>query len=296
MANNNSGGGIFKGIVLVCIGCVLIAMGLSFGGQMIKSSWWPFSGNRNFQFHWNDGTGEVIQNLPTVNGDIPETVRRIRVEVGATNVVIRGGAVYGYRLEHYPENRISVTVTGETISFRESDADGSFFFGKRGIDSLLEITVPSAFELDDCFVSLGAGTMKIEEISARQLRLETGAGSVRGRAVKADMAAIETGAGSAEFREADFRIAEIQTGAGKILLDGVIGERADIDTGTGAIELRLTGSEEDYFIEADRGLGSVRVGNSSWSGPGNSTIGQRTAPKKLWLSAGIGSVRVTFTD
>lgn len=293
MAKNDSGNNLGRGFALVVIGCVLIAIGLSFGGRLVHLNWGR-KADGDFEFRLDRSAAGSDAIRTTVAGEVPSTTHRLVITAGASRVSVIQGASFSYRLVDFPENQVSVELSGNTVRITEDSRITRFSFGARGVETRIEVTIPSGVRLEECRITLGAGTLVIEDIDAAILTLETGAGSVTASRVKAEKTRVETGAGQAVFKDVSFASLTASTGAGQVVLQGDITKDAEISTGAGAIELSLSGSEKDYRFETERGLGAVRIGSSSWAGPGSGIAGNPEAPVRIKLNSGIGSVRVRF--
>jgi len=298
MAGRNSGNGVFKGFVLLCIGCVLIAVGLSFGGRFTGVNWWPWHGNGNgFRFEWNNndnGDRNLIRDIEILEGVLPAGLDTVDIRLKAASLVIRSGSSTGYRATDFAKDAVRIRTDGTRFSVEESDWQNSLPFGKNHVRPVLELTLPEGLELADCRISVGAGSVKLSGISADALRIDSGAGSIKGDGLTARKTVLKTGAGSLEFTGCIFDDTGIETGAGRVVFEGESGSRMEVSTGAGSVELAVEGAENDYRIDFNRGIGSVRIGSASYNGVGNGTAGNPSADKRIKLSTGVGSVRITF--
>lgn len=298
MAGRNSGSGIFKGFFLLCIGCVLIAVGLSFGGRFNGVDWWPWHQN-GFRFEWNDGNsgGDTrIRDIETLEGRLPSDLDTVDIRLKAASLVIRTGTDTGYLATDFEKDAIRIRTDGKRFSVEESDWQNSLRFGTDHARPVLEITLPEGLSLADCRISVGAGSVKLSRIKAEGLRIESGAGSIKGEGIAAQKTVLKTGAGSLEFTDCVFEDTGIETGAGRVRFEGNLTSRMEVSTGAGSVELDVGGTENDYRIDFNRGIGSVRIGSASYNGVGNGTAGNSSADKRIKLSTGVGSVRISFEE
>lgn len=291
------GHSISGGFWLLVIGCVLIALGLSFGGEWAGSRWWPWK-TGPFSFgsaieHDGRGDGEM-RKLVTTEGDVSAGVRALDIDLKGATLVIRRGTNPSWTATDFEEGSIEVDTAGDTFRVRAARWRDSFPFGNLDSEPRFELVLPADASLIDCSIKLGAGAVTIEELRANTFRLEGGAGSFRAKGFSADNATVKTGAGLVELDDATVRDLRVETGAGRIVLRGDITGSADISTGTGSVEFTLAGSEDDYRFTFARGLGSVRIGSDSWDGMGDGVAGNEGADRLIKLSTGIGSVRIDF--
>lgn len=293
--NRRTGKSLFHGFFLLCAGCVLIAVGLSLGGRLSAFNWHPWDRDGN-NFNWHDfRTDNSITEAVTLEDIIPADIRSIEIHLSAASLVIREGEIAGYRAIDFGKDGIEISKNGKEIRFKELDWEHRFGFDKN-LKPVLEITLENGKKLDTCEITVGAGTLNLNTINTQKLRLESGAGAIKGHNLTADTVQIRTGAGSLEFEKCFFNDTEIETGAGRIVFEGDFLNRAEITTGAGEIELTLDGLEKDYRINFIRGLGSVKIGEATFSGVGNGSGGNKDAKRQLKVSTGIGSVQISFKE
>lgn len=299
MDNRNSGRGLMKGFFLICIGCILVAIGLSFGGKTIREfKFWPWD-CKPFLFNpgfWDDDGDACISPVEMQEGTIPAGIRNLKVDLKFSSLEIRHGSVPEYRATDFREDTLRATVEGDTLIVEETDWQGRRNFREHPVKSHLEVILPENVTLDDTIISIGAGSLTITDVDAERLSIESGAGSIRGTGVHANRVSVKTGAGSLDFSDCSFEDTVIQTGAGRVQFDGALTSRAAISTGAGSVEFDLAGSENDYRIDFTRGIGSVRIGRSTYNGMGSGTAGNLDAGRRLDITSGVGAVRIRFKD
>jgi len=296
---NNRGRGLWSGFSLLCIGCILVAIGLSFGGHWTNFQWWPWqNGNSNFNWNFNGigntGDANVIQDIVELNDTIPANVTKLDIKLKAASLVIKNGADGSYRATDFGKGAITVRLDGNTLVVDETDWRHDLNFGNNFPKPTLEIVLPDGINLGSCDISVGAGSVNIVSAKMDEFKLESGAGSFKGNGLTAKKAEIQTGAGSIEMDDCAFGDTRIKTGAGRVVYTGSLGERTEISTGAGSVEMKVAGSLDDYRVEYSRGLGSVRIDGESFNGVGDGSAGNRKAEKQIKLSSGIGSVALAF--
>lgn len=259
---------MIKGFFLLVIGCVLIAVGLSLGGHMINTDKWS----------WNNSGGEdAIRGVVVLEETFSSPIKKLDINLKAAQLVIQTGSVAGYRATDFEKDALSITIEGDKLTVSEADWQHGINFGKNSFRPLLEITLPENVMLDECRISIGAGT-------------------INGSGIAAQKAVLKTGAGSLEFTSCKFQDTDIETGAGRFTFEGDLTSRTNIATGAGAVELSLAGKEDDYRIDFTRGLGSVKIGSNTYDGIGNGNAGNRSADRSIKLSTGLGSVDIQFEE
>lgn len=294
MRTTNWGRGLWRGLILLCIGLVLIGVGLSLGGE--------WRGVREFRgFNWDDdgrftleGDDMIIEDVEVTQGEIPASITALDLHIKAGSLEIRRGSEGGYRIEGVGLGHLDIDASGSTFRLRQDDWNGAFRFGKNSNALTVVITLPREITFDKVSISIGAGRALIEDLSAGRFELKNGAGSIRASHITADRAVVSSGAGEIEFEKTVFKDATIETGVGRFELKGDITEKAVVTAGIGEVTLTLAGSEKDWRFDFTRGIGEVRIGRDSWTGIGSGSAGSRDAQKHLTLTTGIGAIRVFF--
>lgn len=293
---DNRGHRLVRGLWLLCIGCVLIAIGLSLGGRWAAPRWWPL-GERGFHVEWGSRAGgsDRIRDIAERQGELPQDITALEVDLTFANLSIKSGSRAGYRASGFDSSSLDVSVSGTAVRVTDSARGHSLNLGDDFAKPLIEITLPKGRKLDRCAIKLDAGTVTLDSFSAAELTAESCAGSVKGIKLDADRAIAKTGAGNLELTDCRFSDTRAETGAGRIAIKADLGESTDISTGAGTVELTLPGTALDWRFEFTRGVGVVRIGDETYTGVGNGIAGNPNAVKRIRLQSGIGSVRVDFT-
>lgn len=144
-----------------------------------------------------------------------------------------------------------------------------------GTKGTLFMQIPEDLYFKEASVKVGAGVLTVDDIYAKELDIEVGAGQVYLNSFTAWELELECGAGEAD-------------------LYGEIQKEAKIECGVGSVSYTAKGSQEDYDYEVSCGIGSVTVGDDSYSGLGGERKIQNGGSKKMEIECGIGMVDVSF--
>lgn len=175
---------------------------------------------------------------------LDEDVRRIELDTGSGDVVIRTGDV----------DRVTVV---EQVSQRWGDpepaheaADGVLALRECGAWCAVdhEVVVPRGIAVSG---GLGSGSLRVDGASA--LDVEAGSGDVRVADVSGD-ARVDVGSGDAEFTGVEGTLTA-ETGSGSVTGRGLRGA-VDAEAGSGALDLELA---EPADVTASAGSGDVRL-------------------------------------
>lgn len=324
--NRNSASGIARGLVLVLIGSLLIALGFSWGGR-----WSGFSFNFS-ELHdgetiedieddlsgdeWTDtedwsiedleegpasslseranDRGESSSSTESRSGVLTDDLETVDIDLKFASLSIRSGTESGYRINGFSRGVLSVSASNRSFTIRERDWGARRLFGSTGYRPMVELVIPKGTRLDKISVSVGAGTVSLRDVVCDEFILENGAGAVTGSGIAAAKAKLESGAGKLEFTDSEFTDARMSSGAGHIGFAGTLRGASFVETGVGSIYLDLAGSAQEYRIRYERGLGSVKIGGESFNGTGSGTSGPAGASSVIDVTTGIGEVRIDF--
>lgn len=120
----------------------------------------------------------------------------------------------------------------------------------------MTLYVPKGMLFDSVDISVGAATMEIEELCAKELELEVGAGS--------------------------------------IAADKMAADEISLTCGMGSVEMTAEGHKEDYNYDLDVGMGSVSLGGSEFGGMAMKKNINHNAGKNMDIECGMGSIAIDF--
>ena len=129
---------------------------------------------------------------------------------------------------------------------------------RRGEDIRIEVLVPTGYEFDKISVDIGAAECQFSQIHTHKL--------------------------------------DIDTGVGAVTFTGTVAGDVELETGVGDVTLNLANPEQDYNYRIECGVGTIRVGGSSYTMLSHETHINNNAPYSMELECGVGSITVNFSD
>ncbi|MEQ2423475.1 DUF4097 family beta strand repeat-containing protein [Enterocloster hominis (ex Hitch et al. 2024)] len=129
---------------------------------------------------------------------------------------------------------------------------------RRGEDIRIEVLVPTGYEFDKISVDIGAAECQFSQIHTNKL--------------------------------------DIDTGVGAVTFTGTVAGDVELETGVGDVTLNLANPEQDYNYRIECGVGTIRVGGSSYTMLSHETHINNNAPYNMELECGVGSITVNFSD
>ncbi|MGN0447581.1 MAG: DUF4097 family beta strand repeat-containing protein [Acutalibacteraceae bacterium] len=188
-------------------------------------------------------------------------------------------------------NHKYISVKNEGGKLRITEAKELFNFASNNITVILNI--PQNFTFDNAEIDTGAGTVKIDSLSADVLDLTLGAGKADIKNLTANSRAeIEGGAGELNIDGGKLNNLDLEMGVGSLKLKSRIEGKSQLDYGVGETKLTLIGSREDYQIELDKGLGEAKLSGEEMKD--DSVYG--SGENHIDIDGGVGSLKIDFSQ
>ncbi len=231
------------------------------------------------------GGGSIVGN--TKSYPVSDDIEYLDIEVGAADLEIKTGDSFLVESNHkyltVKDNNGKLTISEKRRPWRVRSVDG--------VKITLSIPADTFFEKVD--LTTGAGKVSIDELAADRLQLKLGAGAVDiERLTAVSDAEIHGGTGKVTVRGGILNDLELKMGVGKLRLTSRLTGKCDINYGIGSTDLVLLGTDEDYQIKIDKGIGGVTVEDKQISG--SSVYGN--GKNKISIEGGIGSIKISFDD
>ena len=278
--NNNGASKVIKGILIaaaICavIGIVLLGIGIHNGGRLSSANlslidpfnWFKFTsgdhdvrivvgsdddhewvtGSSHFDFA-NDGTIENLDfSIPAAEVNFIESDKDYSIDVESNR-----------RFAQY-----KVYQDGDTLVVKADESDWDF----DGDDKTqITIAMPRNVKLKNVNLDIAAALVKSEcAFDCESFSLSLGAGSVTLDSVAAKDSKIELAAGEFICRKLVCDDCDIDMAMGSVDISGTIRDDADIDCAMGELRLNLEDNEKDHNYCIDAGVGTVRIGSRKLS-------------------------------
>lgn len=216
----------------------------------------------------------------------------INHKVGKLNVLPSNG----FRVEATNvSDRFRAEVVNGTLIIDEPDFMRRFLWFDVGTSrrkSVITIYVPENFNAKRIEIDSGAGNVHLENLSTEHLRTNAGVGEVYGKNLTAMRVDANGGVGDMKLINVNFTDVDFNSGIGNIKVEGMIFGKSDFDCGIGSVKVQLDGVREEYALNIDAGLGTVRVNGNKVSGEYSDTY---KADNTIKIDGGIGDVDIVFS-
>lgn len=230
--------------------------------------------------------GNVEPNRDTIReqsfSETYSEVNKIDIETVSSNIKIKSGdefKVTGTNLK----NNFSSRIINGTLKIEET----KFWFWTNGLGGEITVYVPK--KINSLKIDSGAGKVDIENITVEYANIDQGAGRLCIENSKLASSKIAGGAGETIVKSSELNNLKLDAGVGKIDLNGKITGNSKIECGIGEININLIGEEKDYYITAERGIGSIKI-------DGREQTVYGSGKNRIKLEGGIGAINVRFNE
>lgn len=216
--------------------------------------------------------------------EVNNNVKSLTIDVATSNVTIKVA------------NNFSINTDNEYIKLNQNDNIVNIKEKSHNLinneGSNLIISIPKDYVLDTINVATGAGTIEIEKLSTKTLNLDLGAGKVDINNLEVFTSTkINGGAGEVNINNSSLNNLDLDMGIGKFNLNAKILGNSKIDQGVGEANLNLIGTQDDYQINLNKGLGTSIINGNEVKD--KTTVG--IGINKIDIDGGIGSIRINFS-
>lgn len=208
----------------------------------------------------------------------------LEIDVLSSSVFIKEGENFKVETNN---KYIKVVEDGDTLEIEEK----KHFVNNS--DNKVVVYVPADYTFSEVSFDGGAGTIEIEKLTTRDISLDLGAGKVEvDNLIVTGEADIGGGAGDIVINDGIINNLDLDMGVGKFTMKAKLTGNSDIDAGVGDVEVLLMGSELDYSVRINKGVGKTSVNGKSVSN--NTTYG--SGVNNLFIAGGVGKIVLNFSE
>lgn len=226
---------------------------------------------------------DITENLKNV--EIKTDIKNLSIDTISLNITIKKGTTFKVETNN---KYIKINENNQKLSITEEKHN---WLNKNNTGKLI-IYVPDNYIFDNVSLENGAGKINIEILSTQKLNLDLGAGKVTiDNLTVLTESEIDGGAGEITIKEGSLNNLDLDMGVGKVTINSFISGSSEIDAGIGELNLNLSGTEDDYKIILDKGIGNATINeqlmqDSKYYGNGSNLIN---------ISGGIGAININFS-
>lgn len=156
--------------------------------------------------------------------------------------------------------------------------------------------VPENYHYREAEIELGAGELEFESLNADKVSLGVGAGQITANGLKADSLEMKIGMGQIDMKDVNVKELKVEIGMGSLMVEGAIEGNVDANCSMGNMDLKITGSQQDFNYKLDGAMGNIDLGSESYSGLGVSKRIDNGAQKNMEIECAAGNITINFTN
>lgn len=256
--------GILATIGVICM-VMAFAMGLTTNHlvKLIQDGTFSFDEN-DFRISFGedeepDFEGEIsstqIQDAKVVRCTVEDAVHSMDIELGAGLLTVSYDDVNQIEIIFAEKNKPTVKVKNGTLMVKRKAEIG--IHDAQADASSVIIKIPRDMKFDEVDMELGASQAMIENLNVDKLNVEVG--------------------------------------AGQATLSRLIVNQMDIEVGVGQVDIAMFGMESDYNYHIECGVGTIKIGETSYSGLASAhEVYDAEIKKAIDVECGIGEVNIKF--
>ena len=158
-------------------------------------------------------------------------------------------------------------------------------------EPVLILYMPTDVMYERIHITTGAGRLTADALSTKYLEFQLGAGdtSISNLIVETE-ADIEGGVGMITINDGRINDLDLEMGVGELNLTAQMSGDCDLTFGVGESNVVLLGSEDDYTIEIEKGIGSITVDEKVVSRSERFGSGRNFVE----IEGGVGAIHLNF--
>ncbi len=291
---------------LLIIGAVILVIGLIIAGFGIIRGGINAAVDR---FHYYQGKAEKISPVVIEDGQgtevgehfaEPISDAEIEVRVKAANVSIVKDTETWVEASNFRQGRLSCEVENDSIRLIDSEFDDDWSNNSYSLTTtgsiretiVIHVNADSVKSLD---LKFGAVDLRVDDFNVEDdFTIQAGAGNIAVAGGSAKELELQFGAGNIVFDNYSTGTLKTELGAAAMNYDGEITNKAKVSVGTGNVEMDVAGNVNDFYVEAEVALGTVKVDGKQSAGIGEFDFGNSNASKEMKLECGLGVIEIDF--
>lgn len=227
----------------------------------------------------------VVEKMKEINFKDTK-INSLDIDIAFTNLIVKKGTSLQMKTNH---KNIHFEQNNQTLQIKEKNHQ---WFSKYNKGSLV-VYVPDDLSFENIKINAGAGKIQIENINTKKLSLMLGAGETTiDKLMVTDKCKIESGAGKVSILSGNINQFDLEVGIGNFEATALVTGNSKINAGIGNLKLTLRGSREIYQIQAEKGIGTIKIGDKNVEDDYSYGNGENL----IKLNGGIGNIHVNFEE
>lgn len=160
--------------------------------------------------------------------------------------------------------------------------------------SQIEVNVYDEYNSTRCYMD--KETLKIKRKNKRHRADDVRVEVLIPAGYQFEKVSVDMGAAECQINGIHTSKLDIDTGVGAIVFSGTVTGNVELETGVGDVALNIKGRESDYNYRIECGVGTIQVGESSYTMMSHENHINNNAPYTMELECGVGTVTVSFDE
>ena len=211
-------------------------------------------------------------------------ISTLDIEIVFTNLTIKTAEALKVETDN---NNIQFKQEKQKLEIKEKNK--KWFSNYEEKELILYLPEEMAFE--KIKIITGAGKINIENLKTERLVFELGAGETEIQQLFVSKECdIDGGAGKLSIKEGTINDLDLDMGVGEVNLNTHLTGRNELNAGVGDLNVELQGEKENYKVQADKGIGSIKIDGKEISN--GETFGN--GENYIEIDGGIGNIDINF--
>lgn len=211
-------------------------------------------------------------------------IRTLDIEIAFTNLTIKTGETLKIETDN---NNINYRQDNQKLEIKEKNKNWFVNY----VEKELILYLPEDIEFEKVKIATGAGKIDIETLKTEKLLFELGAGETEIQDLNVSKECeIDGGAGKLSILNGAINDLDLDMGVGEVNLTSNITGKNEINAGVGSLNIDLQGEKDSYKIQADKGLGSIKIDGKEISD--GEVFGN--GENYIEVDGGVGNIKIDF--
>ena len=213
-------------------------------------------------------------------------IATLDIEVAFTNLTIKTGDSLKIETDN---SNIEYKQENQKLQIKEKNKK----WFSNYVEKELILYLPESIQFEKIKIATGAGKIDIETLNTENLSFELGAGETEIQKLNVTKECeIDGGAGKLSIFEGIINDLDLDMGVGEVNLTSSLTGKNEINAGVGSLNIDLQGEKNSYKIQADKGLGSVKIDGKEVSD--GETFGN--GENYIEVDGGVGNIDIDFNS
>lgn len=226
-----------------------------------------------------------IKNMEVINSVKTEPTS-LEIDLKTAGLELKTGSEF--TIETNSKN-VKIQERGREVKIKET----SHNWMKANNQATVQVTIPKDAIFTEVKIETGAGNIIIDNLTTDEFDLDIGAGKVEIKNLTVTRETeIDGGAGKVDILAGIINNLDLDMGVGKCTLTAILTGTNKIDAGVGELNINLLDTKDNYRIQLEKGLGSIKLNQEEVQ----QNVVYGAGKSSIKVKGGIGAVHVTTTE